>query len=515
MMHNSPEPPNNLLSKSQDDISDFCTRLESQWKNSTKLHPCQDPHIRRRLLQIILRRISRDFIAHRTILRDSTILEKEICAGLLIDLACGRITPSTSTIFKELIAFFIYWICVGTISLIGIFNPRKDTYSHGGTLVLGIGKEAFPTATKNDASFAEYCSKGPIEPLSRAHLLLIQNYNPSLSINERIRYCRNPLFTLARGLPTKTFLSFIHQHLCSLFVFICQVTRNPILCLLAKDRAYHALASILNRHELIEAVIFTNSYYDDQPLWMTALPNINFKIHMAWYSTNFMPILYRGGTSSINLPAYRYLYADISWTWDNHHSEDLRALGILHEMRAVGPIVWSMCPRILTRLSSPNIGIFDVTPFRQQFSQSAGFIWNYYQPETMRRFIHDILTACDELKKEKHLYLTALLKPKRKHGLVHDPEYIEYLQKMMSEVNFFSVIDSTTNIFDFIASCSAVIVAPYSSPAKIAFYLKKPVVYYDPTGTILPPEQKKSHIPLLQNRESLKAFLSCNLNSRP
>ncbi len=168
----------------------------------------------------------------------------------------------------------------------------------------------------SDERFVTYCRHGPIAPLNKARRLLIQcSIREAASTRAEFTYCVRPLISLLRCSRLGLFarLALAQEHLVLLFRYAAAVTRLPTLSLLGKDFAYSAISLGLDRKGLIEAIVFTTSNYNSQPLWVRGLPNT--KLHLVWYAQNFKPVSYAADSVGSEIPCARWVRVDTHWVW--------------------------------------------------------------------------------------------------------------------------------------------------------------------------------------------------------
>lgn len=257
--------------------------------------------------------------------------------------------------------------------------------------------------------------------------------------------------------------------------------------LLARDMALIPLVRTLDERQLIAEMLISTSSFYIQPLWMKGLKNQNFKLHMLWYSQNFVPKMYKGEQSVSDLPAARHMRLDISWVWTPGFADYLTRLGLGCECRVVGPILWFM-PESLPPLGPQpiKIALFDITPVSDGV-MAIGALKNYYTVSTITRFVRDVLAACDEIEETTGREMLVLLKHKRSPKMgVHAREYLDYIDGLVRGRPRFRLVNHSTNVFGLIGQCDLSISVPYTSTAYVAASLGKPALYYDPGGELVP-----------------------------
>lgn len=428
------------------------------------------------------------------------------CGGLVINTSTGITKPASRLYTRSLAEFTRHWLYVLAVFVLSVFRFKK---ADGGsaTLLFGVGS-ATVNEESGDTGFVEYCMKGPIEPLARARCIIVESARKLVSTwPEHVKYARSPLIELVKRNPPafSHFSWFISLHLGMLVSYLFAATRCPIICVLGRDFAYHALVASLNQRGLLDAVIITNSNYAVQPLWMKDLPGRRFMAHMVWYSQNTIPFVYAQDPVKADLPNYRHLRVDVSWVWTEGFADHLGKLGIPGEIRVVGPILWYLRKPFETvrNYDKIRIAVFDVTPVKLEVAVKIGLVYNYYRAENMMKFIEDVHTAGTAIQEQTGKRVKILLKHKRSHNPIHDPQYIALIEKLTGLEQSLDLVPPETDMFSFISSCDLAIVIPYSSPAYVANSVGVPAVYYDPTCELMPTFENAPWISFAAGRENL------------
>lgn len=443
------------------------------------------------------------------------------CGGLVID-ATGVTRPGIGLLVRSLGRFFLDWCRVLWLHLTGVAR-RVPWPAQRAVLLLGLG--AFIDGCRDDARFAAYCRGGPIHPLRDATRIIIETRRRPVPIwPDVFGYATNPLLTLAQrshSSPGET-TRFLVEHFRALASFVIAVCRVPVVCLLARDFAYHAMVWSLNRRLLIEAFVMTHSTQLGQPLWMTDLPARNYTTHIIWYSTNSSPLVYAGdnaergaGVVRPAIPWIRHVRVDTSWVWTEAYADYLRRLGVPGNMRAIGPILWYLpeAPSIQRNDAEIRLAVFDVTPVSHEMKQRLGLVQHYYRTDTMIRFIEDIVAAARALEEQIGKRALIALKPKRAYEPIHDSRYIAFVERLSRSTIEFEVLPPETNMFSLVSGSDVTVVIPYSSPAYVASHLGRPAVYYDPTGQLVPSYEEDEWISFASGREDLVKTLRMALES--
>ncbi|MEK7762636.1 MAG: polysaccharide biosynthesis PFTS motif protein [Nitrospirota bacterium] len=325
----------------------------------------------------------------------------------------------------------------------------------------------------------------------------------------RFEYARFPLFALLQGNVRSLidFLRFMLEHLQAAGAYVFAVIRLPLVSLLGRDFAYHALVTYLNRKSLIEAVVITNSNYSSQPLWMSDLPGRRFLTHLVWYSQNTVPLVYADEPIKVNIPNFRHMRIDVSWVWTDAYAAYLRTMSIPGDIHVVGPILWYLPPvSAVPKDASDDImfTVFDVTPVKDAVAESIGLLGNYYSTETMTQFVEETLSVCRELEVRTGRRVRLSLKHKRSYNpRLHDPRYIDLISRLSASGGGLELIPFETNMYALLANSDLVIVVPYSSPAYVASSRGAHAVYFDPTKTLMPAFQPAPLVTFASGRAEL------------
>jgi hypothetical protein len=404
------------------------------------------------------------------------------CGRASIELGAGRISVSLWQLLANHLDFLLHWgFCMGAI----LFPVRGAVTRQPAVLVFGIGLESL-FANGSDERFAAYCRYGPIEPLVMAQRLLIQcPITEAVSTRAEFAYCARPLISLVRcsrlGLSARIALAL--EHLFLLFRYAVASMRLPALSLLGRDFAYGPISFDLDRQGLIEAIVFTTSNYNSQPLWVRGLRNA--KLHLVWYAQNFKPVCFAADPVESEVPCARWVRVDTHWVWTRAFGNYLRILGHRGAIEVVGPIVWYMPESGAQSLKSIDIAVFDISPFSDEVALSAGgYITNYNNVTNLSSFIADVITLRSRLEAILQMPVALRLKTKRGYNPVYDKNYFDYLDQLNAS-GAISLVEHSGNIYSLISGSHLTVVYPFSSPAYISEALHVPAIYYDPTKSIV------------------------------
>lgn len=428
-------------------------------------------------------------------------------SDLTVEMATGKAGLRPLSVIRAVAEFVLHWGHATGIAMLSFLNRRER--KGAATLLFGVGNECLKFGD-DDARFVQFCQNGPVSPLSEATRLIVQTAREIRSVQpNRFGYARFPLFALLQenAQSLGEFLRFMLSHFRAAGAYLCAVVRLPLLSILGRDFAYHAMVEHLNRKSLIEAVVITNSNYSAQPLWMSHLPERRFRTHMVWYSQNTIPLAYVDDPIEVNIPNYRYMRVDDSWVWTEGYAAYLRTLAIPGDIHVVGPILWYLPPvSAAPEDASDDIlfTLFDVTPVKDAVAESIGLFGNYYSVQNMAQFVEETLSVCRELEATTGRRVRLSLKHKRSYNdRTHDPRYRELISRLTASEGGIESIPFETNMYVLLANSDLAIVVPYSSPAYVASNRRAHAVYFDPTKTLVPTFQPAPHVTFASGRAEL------------
>jgi hypothetical protein len=427
--------------------------------------------------------------------------------GLVVDPSDGNTGPDWRTLLKSLAVFGRRWLEAAAVCARGVLRRGKGPEQRG-TLLLAMGMSAV-AVRGDDRRFVEFCRRGPIAPLRDASRLVVETTSGLLVSTEPewVEYTTNPLCALARAQHWRPgeFLRFLAEHVRALVAYVVAVARCRLACTLALDLADHAMVSMLNRREVIEAVVMPHAALG-QALWTSDLAGRRFTSHFVWYSSNSTPLAHISDPVTADYAGFRQIRADVSWVWTEQFAEYLKRLGVAGAMKVVGPILWYLPDGAEAPPGddSIRIAVFDVVPVKPELEPALGIVHeNYYRLERVVDFVEDVLAACHALEERTGRRVLVSLKPKRDGDVIHDPRYAAFIEEVNRSRPRVVVVPPETNVFSLIAASDAVIVIPYSSPAYVASHLGKPAIYYDPTEELFPTYEPDPLVTFAAGREGL------------
>jgi hypothetical protein len=429
------------------------------------------------------------------------------CGEMKIDGATGEITPTLRLKCSCIAKFMAWWLLIFLGFLRSVCNLKSGLGP--ATLVYGV-PDANLRAGGTTQRFENFCNKGPLDVLSNARMNIVQVNSPikGVRLSKKFRYSRYPLLKLfsSNRLSFAESLAFIFEHVRVFFGFLYLVIRQPIVCLLWQDFASHAAVTVINNKKLIKASIISNSNWTQQFLWMSDLPNRNYKTYMALYSLNSSAKQVKEAPHASNHPSIRHLRVDLIWIWDEFYEKILRLEGVLSKTQVVGPILWYLPEQNTLNLKSESlrISLFDISPMNKEYLLTLGMQDTYYSTQTMMDYLNDVLAAVDEVRQKQGYVIEITLKHKRKPSTAHhDFSYFDFVKNICENDPRIRLARDDANLYTLISVSDLVIVTPFSSPGYVAKFLDIPSLFYDPTDKILVSNEIVSPIRFASNRENL------------
>jgi polysaccharide biosynthesis PFTS motif protein len=501
------------------DHDDLIKKVEHWLANkSPSILGCENSHVKARIIQRIVEKTSEEYTKQFSVRMNT--LEKpptfwrlfDVNGVLSIHLESGTVSVALKEWLKNIFLFVATWFHMLIYLMIALFrnSPVKSLSS---TILMEAGGDY----RECDDKFVRYCKLGPIAPLSRAKRIIIRSsFKPNKKTDINFRYVAHPLiYLISNYLQRFDRLELLVQHLFAPIIFIRAILACPISILIARDISYLPIVNFLDKKNLIEAIVITNSSFTSQPLWMKGLSDQRFKLHMVWYSQNFLPKIYTGEQRGSNLPSARHMRVDIHWVWTKGFKLYLCSLGQRSHINVVGSILWYLPEVKLTNDDKKlKIAIFDVTPISGHFGTFGAFK-NYYSLCTAQKFITDIVDICRRIEEISGKIIIILLKHKRKPKLgFHSSQYLDFIKNTEKNNPNFFLIDNQINLFGLIEKCEISISIPYTSTAYVAAQLKKNTIYYDPFSELRPKYEKNKFIHFASGESELEALLFKHLYNK-
>lgn len=424
----------------------------------------------------------------------------------------GQLSLNLVAAMRAAALVFGVWAYTVFSIMVALFRPCPNV-SQSATLLI-MGGSSFH---HDEERFLRFCLEGPVEPLRTAGRLIVgTTIPPSTAVSGQISYHRFPLLHLvATGLTRWDRWRVLFQCLLVPLWFFGAILKCRFSILLdPRDFVWVSIAACLDRKGLIEAVIDTNSSFESQPLWAKGVSNQSFRYHMAWYSQNFIPKMYRGETDIVSLPSARHMRVDTHWVWTEGFRDYLRSIGQDGVIEVVGPLLWYLPPPDLKMVPGDRrkrISIFDVTP-KNSLAGTFGAYKNYYTATTIRQFVADIVEICRDLEVEHDVEILIKLKHKRPSDLlVHDKGYIDFIDDLAERDSRFEIISSDENLYVMLAEADLSVAVPYTSTCYVGASFGRPAIYYDSSGELAPAYEKHPQISFSSDRQELRQALQHTL----
>jgi len=270
--------------------------------------------------------------------------------------------------------------------------------------------------------------------------------------------------------------------------------------LLLNQSALSAQARLASPNSLAKEYLFHNSNWIYRPLWTYDAEKLGATITFYFYSTNCESFRQGLGNSEIT-----YGWGAMSWprylVWDEYQANFVRrCVGNQGEILIVGPIWFSNDSAQLSNIPHKSIAVFDVQPVRDSFYNLLALDFDYYTPTIANKFLMDIRDVLTEAE------CNMILKRKREIGKLCHPSYRGVLAKLSNCKNYIP-IDPQVAAQEVIQNCFAVISIPFTSTALLGKELKKPSIYYDPSGLLNKDDLAAHGIEILQGKGELKCWL--------
>jgi polysaccharide biosynthesis PFTS motif protein len=278
------------------------------------------------------------------------------------------------------------------------------------------------------------------------------------------------------------------------------------VAILARDYAQFNVMKFVGNANAIEALIYTNSNYTVQPLWVRVCKR-SYRTHMVWYSQNCFPFIYKDDSTTSYLPGYKHMAIDQHWVWTEGFQRYLKiGANQQSDIKIIGPVTWYLPNQVEENMTnSIKLVIFDVTPFKEEVIKKVGLYDNYYSAETVKKFINDIIYVTDEISNKKDgLKIELFLKHKRGRMDGHDVEYLQLVDRLDLDKRI-KILPSNSNIYSLLSACDLSIAIPYTSTAYVSSSINKPTIYFDSTGLLLPSYEKNELISFAGNTRELEA----------
>ena len=215
---------------------------------------------------------------------------------------------------------------------------------------------------------------------------------------------------------------------------------------------------------------------------------------MFWYSANIKPIEtayinFAQETKFTNLNSF--IDEHLAWTLDQ--KKFLEAKG-LHNVKAVGSIIFRPRIRKNNQLKDIDIAYFDVTPIESPNT--------YYTYTNCANVLIDIIEARNNLQLSLNRPIEIYLKPKRNYMKFHSKSYIELLAGLAKSGEI-KILPTAEDLYKTISKSNYVVGIPFTSPVLIAQEMGIPCAFYAGNLHNLEIRSIENSIPVLKSIEDL------------
>lgn len=254
---------------------------------------------------------------------------------------------------------------------------------------------------------------------------------------------------------------------------------------------------------------FNLANYIYRPIWVENAEKRGCRVAFCLYSTNIELFPINPGPELVfgwQLVSWKTIYA-----WDEYQKEFLLCNLPFKDVdiHVVGPIPLSdsIADEKPVLGATAICSVFDIQPHRFYRYASTGYPHSYYDGKVALNFLHDVDKVTSAMK------ITRVIKRKRDPGSLSHTGYLSILCSLLNSGWVEYPINS--NPVDLLKKSSLVVCMPFTSVAIQAKMLDIPVVYYDPGGLILNPEEYSHGIKTLISQNELKAWMELVLKARP
>lgn len=443
----------------------------------------EDRDVKERLAQILQYVGFYPYCSYRTAGAGAgrTFLE---CGGLRYNLVTGSVRVSWRLRAVRLIEGFRGWLFLCRSAL----RPGQRTQPVAWNVLLGMTPDSI-LHEDSDSRFIKFCAEGPITPLQDTARLLVQVSGIQL-LNPGLRYAQAPLHSIFSHMPLNVWRRLLTcaAGLLRLLIAACTALGHGQRTLLAREYVEGALVAALDRAGALGSVLFTNSAYGEQPLWMRNAPSRRFKVHEIHYSQNTQPMSRKDTGPAREFPGFRHVRADVHWVWTEGYARRMQLAYPGCEAHAVGPIMWYLKGHNAEASSgAQRIIVFDVVPPHKEWVRRLGIAPSYYSVDRMLAFIEGIIRVRNRVADRTGKFLEIRIKHKRLPAPeVHDDRYLDAVENHLEAENGFKMLAPQTNLLEYLKEGDIAVAIPYTTAAYLACLTGGSAVYFDPDGTLLP-----------------------------
>ena len=294
-------------------------------------------------------------------------------------------------------------------------------------------------------------------------------------------YARNQLLLITlKSLPRKNTFSLFLNFISTNIYFILKLLKNPEIIILYKDILNLSIAKELNNANLINSVIFTTSYFSNQPMWSN-IKNKNFKSIFLWDSPSvFYHLKFENFEESVPFQL-KYIEVDTHYVLSEYQKSIAKKFFLNTKINLLENFYRKK------KLINKNSNIKVITAFTVNLSPFkskkyfGGEATNYHNTKNLKNFIINIVEIIEELNKLNQIKIKLLIKSKNKNKF-----YNKFLSEIKQNYNFVKVVNEQIELNTLLSYSDIVISAPLTSPTFYnAILYKKTSLFYDPTSSIL------------------------------
>ncbi len=269
------------------------------------------------------------------------------------------------------------------------------------------------------------------------------------------------------------------------------------------DAVLASYGRLLNSPDWAHEYIFHNSNWIERPLWSYQAEAEGARILMLYYSVaswSMIPgrplrILFGSGSGIATWPNYVLMSREQGQTILAQRQRDVPIfidplIGFTDSATALPNLPWERA-----------VVVFDITPFRASWLAQKGMAVSYLCGKNMIRFLEVVA----KLLSERNLVM--VLKRKREiNDHIVNTAYMRYIERIKKKSHIIN-IDPGISAQRVIERCVATISVPFTSTAVIANALKKPSVYWDPTGSMADVASMVHGVRVIDDEEALAQWL--------
>lgn len=270
---------------------------------------------------------------------------------------------------------------------------------------------------------------------------------------------------------------------------------SGLLSFLSHEILMKKKAQLVDARSIAKEYVFTNSFIAYYPAWMETLESRGAHSLLYFYSLHCLPYVKKGKKSD-----WHFWYSNISWPnillWDQEFNHQISEV-MTHNLSIELSTLISLTDKdVSLPESSFDIVVFDIYPVRKSKRIEYGVVDSYIDDDFYISFLKKIINAAEQTNK------TIIYKTKRSSVPSLSKRASKYLASFISHP-LVTVVDPDVAAYRIIKNCTGVISIPFTSTAKIAEHLKKPSIYFDPTGEYNKVQEASLGIEIINNKASL------------